>query len=88
MADYYAAYRAFAEIINDPSMELGFKLDPGECFVVDNTRVMHARTAFELKSSAGGDGEKAVGRWLQGCYVERDGLFSRIAVLQKKLQMG
>lgn len=84
MSEFYSAYRAFAEIISDPAMELSFKLDPGECFVVDNTRVMHARSAFELKSS-GGEVD-SVGRWLQGCYIERDGLFSRIAVLQKKIE--
>ena len=89
MADYYSAYRAFAKIISDPALELSFKLDPGECFVVDNTRVMHARSAFELGASepdASEGGAKAVGRWLQGCYIERDGLFSEIAVLEKKLQ--
>jgi len=63
---------------------MNFKLDPGECFVVDNTRVMHARSAFELLAS--GDKVNASSRWLQGCYVERDGLFSEIAVLEKKLQ--
>ena len=48
--------------------QLIFKLNPGECFIVDNTRVLHARTAY---SGAGT-------RWLQGCYVDKDGLLSTI----------
>ena len=71
MADYYAAYRRLGEIIDDPASEVGFRLNPGDCFVIDNTRVLHARKAF---SGAGT-------RWLQGCYADMDGLLSRLAVL-------
>jgi len=60
MENYYKAYRAFSDIINDPALAVNFKLNPGECFVVDNTRVLHARTAYS------GEGT----RWLQGCYVD------------------
>ena len=73
MSDYYAAYRRLGEIINDPASEVGFRLNPGDCFVIDNTRVLHARKAF---SGAGT-------RWLQGCYADMDGLLSRLAVLNK-----
>ena len=71
MENYYNAYRAFSDIINDPAMSVKFKLSPDECFIVDNTRVLHARTAY---SSAGT-------RWLQGCYVDKDGLLSTISKL-------
>ena len=75
MENYYKAYRAFSNIINDPTLAVNFKLNPGECFVVDNTRVLHARTAYS------GEGT----RWLQGCYVDKDGLLSKIsAILEKK----
>ena len=43
---YYKAYRAFSDIINDPNSAVNFKLNPGECFITDNTRVLHARTAY------------------------------------------
>jgi len=71
MADYYAAYRRMGEIIDDPAMEVSFKLSPGECFLVDNTRVLHARKGY---SGAGS-------RWLQGCYADMDGLRSTHAAL-------
>ncbi len=71
MATYYAAYRRLGEIIDDPAMEVTFRLNPGESFVVDNTRVLHARKAY---SGAGT-------RWLQGCYADKDGLYSKLAAL-------
>ncbi|MEM7207559.1 MAG: gamma-butyrobetaine dioxygenase [Pseudomonadota bacterium] len=76
MQTYYAAYRRFAEIITDPSLEVTFKLQPGELFIVDNTRVLHSRTAF---SGAGT-------RWLQGCYADKDGLLSTLRTLENKAE--
>jgi gamma-butyrobetaine hydroxylase len=75
MDTYYAAYRRFGEIIDDPAMEVTFKLNPGECFIVDNTRVLHARKGY---SGAGS-------RWLQGCYADKDGLLSTLAALEAQL---
>ena len=74
MENFYNAYRKFSDIISDPSMAVKFKLKPGEGFVVDNTRVLHSRTAYS------GSGN----RWLQGCYVDKDGLLSKIFTLSKK----
>ena len=74
MENYYKAYRAFSDIINDPTLAVNFKLNPGECFITDNTRVLHARTAY---SGAGT-------RWLQGCYVDKDGLLSTISTMLEK----
>jgi len=71
MLNYYKAYRKFSFIINDPKMAVSFKLNPGECFIVDNTRVLHARTEFLGAGS----------RWLQGCYVDKDGLLSKISTM-------
>ncbi len=72
MAEYYAAYRAFGEIIDDAEMAVSFKLEPGESFIVDNTRVLHARKGY---SGAGS-------RWLQGCYADKDGLLSTLAAME------
>lgn len=72
MAAYYAAYRRFAEIIDEPAMAVRFKLEPGDCFIVDNTRLLHGRTGYE----------GAGARWLQGCYADKDGLLSTLAVLE------
>ena len=72
MDRWYAALRRLGEIIDDPASAVEFRLEPGEAFIVDNTRVLHARKAF----SSGGS------RWLQGCYADRDGLLSTLASLE------
>lgn len=74
MADWYAAYRRLGEIIDDPEMEVTFRLEPGESFIVDNTRVLHARKAYS------GTGT----RRLQGCYADKDGLLSTLAALENE----
>ncbi len=74
MENFYAAYRSFAELIEDPAMAVTFKLKPGELFIVDNTRVLHARKSFS------GSGK----RWLQGCYADKDGLLSTLAAIEEE----
>ena len=63
-----------AEIVEDESMQVNFKLSPGELFIVDNTRVLHARKAFS------GTGE----RWLQGCYADKDALLSTLSIIEQQ----
>lgn len=72
MPAYYAAYRRFSDLVDDPAMQVTFKLAPGEAFIVDNTRVLHARKGYS------GEGH----RWLQGCYADKDGLLSTLAALE------
>ena len=43
---FYAAYRAWTAIVARPEFALGLRLAPGDCLVFDNTRILHARTAF------------------------------------------
>jgi len=71
---FYAAYRRWAELLARPERQLGLRLAPGDCLIFDNTRVLHARTAF---GRSGGE------RHLQGCYADLDGLASTLAVLSR-----
>ena len=73
MKAYYRAYRRFGELVDDPQMHVAFKLQPGECFIVDNTRVLHARTGYSGEGS----------RWLQGCYPDKDGMKSTLAAMTR-----
>ena len=73
---FYAAYRRWAGLLARPERQLSLRLAPGDCLIFDNTRVLHARTAFSL--SAG-----SPGRHLQGCYADLDGLASTLAVLRR-----
>jgi [2-(trimethylamino)ethyl]phosphonate dioxygenase len=76
MDAYYGALRQLAEIIEDPALAVEFRLQPGELFIVDNTRVLHARKVFSGSGS----------RWLQGCYADKDGLLSTLAVLEQSMK--
>ncbi|MFD9129230.1 TauD/TfdA family dioxygenase [Kitasatospora sp. NPDC059571] len=71
---FYAAYRRFAAITLRPELRLELRLTPGDCLVLDNVRLLHARTAFAA------DGR----RHLQGCYADLDSLSSALAVLRRR----
>ena len=71
---HLAVLRHFAAILERPELQLRLRLEPGELVCFDNQRVLHGRTGYE----SGGE------RHLQGCYADRDGLESRLAVLRRR----
>jgi gamma-butyrobetaine dioxygenase len=74
---YYAARRAFAELIWSDALMLRFKLQPGEAYVVDNYRLLHGRTEIDLATGS---------RHLRQCYMDRDIVSSRQKVLRRRLK--
>ena len=68
---FYTAYRHYAEILQREDLQISFKLSPGELVIFDNTRVLHARSAFS----------KVGMRRLQGAYSDLDGLYSTLNIL-------
>ncbi len=70
---FYAAYRRWAGLLAQPERRLNLRLAPGDCLIFDNTRILHARTAFSVTGR----------RHLQGCYADLDGLASALAVLKR-----
>jgi gamma-butyrobetaine dioxygenase len=73
--DWYAAYAELVAVLTDPRNQLELLLGPGDLICFDNERVLHARRAFA--------GEE---RLLQGCYADRDGLRSTLALLRTEAQ--
>ena len=71
---WYAAYRNFARLLKQPERALAFRLAPGDLLVMENERALHGRTAFDVNLGR---------RHLQGCYVDKDGLESRMRVLRR-----
>ena len=71
-ADFYAAYRAFAEVTRRPSQTAAFSLRPGDCLVLDNTRMLLGRTSFT-----------GTQRHMQMCFADLDILVSRLSVLRR-----
>ncbi len=77
MAMLYRAYRKLSAMLREPRFQIRFRLTPGDMVCFDNRRVLHARTAFDP-----GTGH----RKLQGCYLDRDELLSRIRILERGLR--
>ncbi len=73
LADFYQAYRHWAEILERESLQVEFKLEAGQLMLFDNTRVLHARRAFSATGT----------RHLQGAYSDLDGLYSRLNQLEQ-----
>ena len=75
-AALYGALRRFDELARDPGFQIRIRLDAGTMSAFDNRRVLHGRAAFD---------ERGGRRHFQGCYVEREEVISRIAVLERSL---
>lgn len=71
---WYAAYRRFGSLLRRPEGELVLRLAPGDLMVMNNIRTLHGRTAFDINAGR---------RHLQGCYVDLDGVESRLRVLSR-----
>src|SRR5215469_15910581 len=69
---YYQAYRRFALLLREPRFMLRFMMRGGDLVVFDNQRILHGRTGFASARHP---------RHLQGCYLTRDSVFSRAALL-------
>ena len=75
---FYKAYRHWSEIIERDDLKIIFKLSKGDLMLLDNTRIMHARTAFSKKGR----------RHLQGAYTDLDGLYSLLNLMENRQQNG
>lgn len=71
---FYRAYTRFWRMLRDPAYMIRFSLQPGQMIAFDNLRVLHGRDAFMP-----GSGQ----RQLQGVYLDRDLVLSRLRVLSR-----
>ena len=71
---FYAAFKRFQRLANDPGNQLQLRLRAGELAAFDNRRMLHGRTAFDPSTGR---------RWLRGCYSEREELESRLRMLAR-----
>ena len=76
---YYTARRAFYALITSPELTLTLKLDEGQMLIMDNYRLFHGRTAYQL---AGGE------RHMRQGYVDRDTTASRRRTLRRDIAAG
>ncbi|MDC0226592.1 TauD/TfdA family dioxygenase [Alphaproteobacteria bacterium] len=73
MQKFYKSYRKLASLIHDKNFTINFKLEAGDIFCFNNRRVLHGRTEYDPNSGH---------RHLQGYYLDRDELISRINFLR------
>ncbi|KAK2796205.1 hypothetical protein FQN52_000183 [Onygenales sp. PD_12] len=78
-----AAMKAFADEIAKPENIWELKLNPGECVIFANRRVVHARNGFTA-SDATQAGDNGAERWLRGAYVDDDALQSIFRRMEAK----
>jgi gamma-butyrobetaine dioxygenase len=71
---FYSSYWHWSEVIERDELKIEFQLLPGEILMFDNTRIMHARTAFSKNGK----------RHLQGAYTDLDGLYSLLNILENQ----
>lgn len=62
LSNWMAATKKFRALLEDPANMWQYKMEPGDCVVFDNRRVLHGRTQFE--PSRGGQ------RHLRGAYLD------------------
>lgn len=72
---FQRALNRFASLLQHKKSVFQLKLNPGECVIFANRRIVHARNQFNTVNGS---------RWLAGAYVDEDALLSRFAVCHKK----
>jgi len=75
MGPAYRALRRIFALSRDPRFRLTYGYLPGDLVLFDNRRMLHGRAAFDPAAGS---------RWLQGLYLERDELHSRLRILRRK----
>ncbi len=71
--DFYAAYLSYWRMLREHGISI--RLRAGEVLCFDNRRVLHGRSAFDPNSGR---------RHLQGCYVDRDMVQSRLRAVRQR----
>jgi gamma-butyrobetaine dioxygenase len=70
---FYAAYLSYWRMLREQGISV--RLQAGEVLCFDNRRVLHGRAAFDPSSGR---------RHLQGCYVDRDMVLSRLRAVRRR----
>jgi alpha-ketoglutarate-dependent taurine dioxygenase len=69
------ALKTFTYLLESQPSIFQLKLNPGECVIFANRRIVHARNKFNTSSGS---------RWLAGAYVDEDALLSSFATNERK----
>ncbi|KAE8225661.1 hypothetical protein CF319_g1629 [Tilletia indica] len=93
-AAFFNALDLFARLSLSDEVLYEHQMREGECVIFDNRRVLHSRRGFEGNeddSQQGGevgkqDSDAKYRRWLKGCYVDGDAVWSAYRALRTQLR--
>ncbi|KFA60982.1 hypothetical protein S40285_02742 [Stachybotrys chlorohalonatus IBT 40285] len=74
--EWIRAARVFEDMINAEDAVFKFRLEPGDCVLFDNMRVMHGRTAFDSGTGS---------RWLRGAYISNEDFLSVASMIPRSV---
>ena len=75
---YYKARKKISDLYNSKKYRIEFKLQPGDLLMMDNHRLLHGRTEFDVNEG---------NRCLQGCYIEFDSTEGKLRHLKRKYNL-
>ena len=75
---YYKARKKLSEMYNSKKYRIEFKLEPKDLIMMDNYRLLHGRTAYEINEG---------NRFLQGCYIDYDSTEGKLKHLIRKFEI-
>ncbi len=72
---YYKARKKLSNLYNSDKYRIEFKLKPKDLLMMDNHRLLHGRTKFDVNEGK---------RFLQGCYIDFDSTEGKLRHLKRK----
>ena len=75
---FYAARKKISELYNSDNFRIEFKLLPGDLLMMDNHRLLHGRTTYDVNEG---------NRFLQGCYIDYDSTEGKLKHLKRKFNL-
>jgi hypothetical protein len=79
LREWKTAATSFQQILESPHNMIEVKLQPGECVIFDNRRILHGRREFATKEGS---------RWLKGCYIEPSVFYAKETQLGERVKQG
>ena len=75
---FYSARKKISELYNSDNYRIEFKLQPGDLLMMDNYRLLHGRTNYDVNEG---------NRFLQGCYIDYDSTEGKLKYLKRKFNL-
>ena len=72
---FYEARKLIADLYASSKFEIRFKLDKGNLLMMDNHRLLHGRTSYDVSEGS---------RYLKGCYIDHDSTEGKLRYLERK----